>query len=406
MESCLRLTVILSLAVLASPAFTAQPAPSKAAEADSGSPEVDANLPAMPFMAEMTSDDVVRSGAGTNYYYCNKLKKGDKIKVVGSRYSWLQIVPPAGSYAWISKQYVQVEPPNTAVGTVIGEGVRVYAGSDDVQPMHSTSIVAKLNRGDTVTLLGEEKDGYCKITPPEGAYLWVSNQYVKPLVSLIPPTQPVPSAPAPPPSPFPASTPANIPPAVSPTEPARPMAEDEQKTKEVLLIKEQLDAEKAKPAQEQNFSEMKKTLSEIAANKQTPKAARNAQNLLKTIERYELAKEVSEALKLQDEQTGQTRQRIEEARAAKLSQFEDTGIYAVIGQLKESTIFAEAPGIKYYRITDNEGKTICYARPAGEAVNKDLSALMDKNVGLFGTIEPRPDLGGALVEFTNITELK
>jgi uncharacterized protein YgiM (DUF1202 family) len=409
MESFLRLTVIVSMAGFVLPAFAAKPAAGEPAHSAAISEATDANLPAMPFMAEMTGDDYVRSGAGTNYYDCGKLKKGDKVKVVGSRYSWLQIVPPPGSFAWISKQYVQVEPAGSATGTVIGEGVRVYAGSNDVQPMHSTSLLVKLNKDDTVALLGEEKDGYYKISPPEGAYLWVSNQSAKPLGSLAAPAGPAPVAPVytPPPPSFPTTTgqtQADSPQAVTSDEPAAPLSVDAQKTKEVLALKEQVDAERAKPVADQNFVEMKKKVAEMAGDKQAPKAAKNAQNLLKTIERCELAKKVSEAAKSQDEQLIQTQKQIEEAREAKLSQLEDRSIFAVIGQMKESSVFAEAPGVKYYRIVDDQGKMICYARPAGEAANMDLSKFIDKKVGLVGTIEPSAELGGAIVEFTSIVE--
>jgi SH3-like domain-containing protein len=124
------------------------------------------NLPAFPFLAEITSDDVyIRSGPGTQYYNSGKARKGDKVKVVSNKFSWLQIVPPAGSYSWISKQYVQIDPQNNTSGTVIGEAVRVYAGSDEVQPMHSASMQVKLNKGDKITIVGEEKDGLCKIAP-------------------------------------------------------------------------------------------------------------------------------------------------------------------------------------------------------------------------------------------------
>jgi hypothetical protein len=185
-----------------------------------------------------------------------------------------------------------------------------------------------------------------------------------------------------------------------------PLSLDDQKNNEVQLLKERVDAERAKPVDQQNFAESKKTLDEIANNKQTPKSARNAQNLLKTIERCELAQEVAKADKLQEEQLGQTQQRIENARTAKLAQFEDISIFAVIGQLKESSVFAEAPGIRYYRIVDSDGKTVCYAKPTDEAANMDLSKFIDKKVGLVGTIEPNAELGGALVQFTNIVELK
>ncbi len=407
MESCIRFVVVTLVAGVCTLAFAEQPAPRASAQANVAVSDANkANLPALPFMAEITSDDVyVRSGPGTNYYYCSKLKKTDKVKVVGSKFSWWQIVPPAGSYSWISKQYVQVDPQNSASGTVIGDAVRVYAGSDDVQPMHSTTWLVKLNKDEKVTLLGEEKEDYYKITPPEGAYLWVSNQYARPLGSLVSPAQPMPGVPSTAPAAFPAAATATSP--NGPYVPAAvPLSLDDQKTDEVKLLRERVDAERAKPVDQQNFAELKKAIGEIANNKQNPKSARNAQNLLKTIERYELAQEIAKADKLQDEQFGQTRQRIENAHAEQLAKFEDLSIFAVIGQLRESSVFAEGPGIRYYRVVDNEGKTVCYAKPTGEAANMDFSKFIDKKVGLVGTIEPNPEMGGALVQFTNIIELQ
>ena len=190
MESCLRFSIIVLVCGLCLPVMAAQPADAVAPAAEANA----LNLPAFPFLAEITGDDVyVRSGPGTQYYNCGKTRKDDKVKVVGNKFSWLQIVAPAGSFSWISKQYVQIDPQNNTSGTVIGDAVRVYAGSDEVQPMHSTSMQVKLNKGDKITIVGEEKDGYCKIAPPEGAYLWVSSQHAKPLGTLM---APAPAAPA------------------------------------------------------------------------------------------------------------------------------------------------------------------------------------------------------------------
>ncbi len=190
MESYLRFSIIVLVCGLCLPVIGAQPGNTAQVNV-SGAAEANAmNLPAFPFLAEITGDDVyVRSGPGTQYYNCGKARKDEKVKVVGNKFSWLQIVAPAGSYSWISKQYVQIDPQNKTSGTVIGDAVRVYAGSDEVQPMHSTSMQVKLNKGDKVTIVGEEKDGYCKIAPPEGAYLWVSSQHAKPLGTLMAPAQ-------------------------------------------------------------------------------------------------------------------------------------------------------------------------------------------------------------------------
>ncbi len=405
MESCLKFSVIVLAVVICNIGYAGQPAnfPQPNASMIKTS---DANLPAMPFMAEITGDDVyVRSGPGTNYYDCGKLNMGDKVKVVGSKFSWWQITPPTGSYAWISRQYVEPGPQGRT-GAVIGDGVRVYAGSDQVQPMHSTTPLVKLNKGDKVVLLGEEKEGYYKIAPPEGAYLWVSSQHARPLASLVPSTSPMPAMPA---------AGANFPTTTQraqqgqmvaePNETMQPSA-SEQRTKELNLLTGHLEEEQAKPLAEQDYNDVKKALEVIAEDKQSPLTARKAQYLLKGIERHELAREVAEKNVAQNEQFEKTSERIAAAREEKLSQFEDTGIFTVIGRLKESSIFTEVRGLKYYRIVDDGGKTICYARPTGEAANKDWSGFIGKKVGLIGAIKASPELSGALVEFTNMIELK
>ena len=140
----------------------------------------DANTLPFPYIAEITANDVyVRSGPGTNYYSCGKLNQAEKVIVVGSKFSWSQVVPPAGSFSWISQQYVSIDSNKPDIGTVTGNKVRVYAGSDYKEPIHSTTMQQKLDEGHKVTLLGEEKDGYYKIAPPKGVYLWVSTQYTR-----------------------------------------------------------------------------------------------------------------------------------------------------------------------------------------------------------------------------------
>jgi uncharacterized protein YgiM (DUF1202 family) len=375
------------------------------------------NLPAFPFLAEITGDDVyVRSGPGTQYYNCGKARKDEKVKVVGNKFSWLQIVAPTGSYSWISKQYVQIDPQNNTSGTVIGEAVRVYAGSDEVQPMHSTSMQVKLNKGDKVTIVGEEKDGYCKIAPPEGAYLWVSSQHAKPLGTLMAPAQtptsvmPTTAHPVPA-TPFPTNSGSLKPQVSSPNEPNTPsptpvVTIEEQRMSQVQVLKAKVEAERAKPAADQNFADIKKELMDVAGDKQSPKAARSAAGLLNKIKNSELSLDVAKAEQVQDDQLGKTLQKIEGAKNEQLSKLVDKSIFAAVGKLLESPLFAETPGAKYYRVVDENGKTLCYARPTGAAADVDLSKFVDKKVGLVGTTEANTELGGAVVQFTNIVEVQ
>jgi uncharacterized protein YgiM (DUF1202 family) len=426
MESYLRFSIIVLVCGLCLPVIAAQPANTAAAPAA----EANAlNLPAFPFMAEIAGDDVyVRSGPGTQYYNCGKVRKDDKVKVVGNKFSWLQIVPPAGSYSWISKQYVQIDGQNKTSGSVVGDAVRVYAGSDEVQPMHSTSMQVKLNKGDKITIVGEEKDGYCKIAPPEGAYLWVSSQHAKPLDTLMAPAVAAPavSAASPatssmpatahpmPASPFPTNPGALKPQAASPNEPNMPGQQpvpapvriEEQKISEVQALKEKVEAEQAKPVTDQNFAELKKAIAVIAGDKQSLMAARKAAALLNMVEKYEVSQEVAKAIKIQEDQFEKTQQKIDIAKNEGLAKIEDKGIFAVIGMFKETTKFAETPSAKYYQVISTDGKALCYARPVGSAADVDLSKFVDKKVGLVGKIEANTDLGSAVVQFTNIVEIQ
>ena len=425
MESYLRFSIIVLVAAICLPAIAAKPSNTAQVDAIPAAEANALNLPAFPFLAEITGDDVyIRSGQGTQYYNTGKARKGEKVKVVGSKFSWLQIVPPAGSYSWISKQYIQIDPQNNTSGMVMGEAVRVYAGSDEVQPMHSTSMQVKLSKGDKITIVGEEKDGYCKIAPPEGAYLWVSSQHAKPLGTLMAPAQtttvtstsvmPTTAHPVPA-TPFPTNSGLLKPQGTSPNEPndsnmpspvPAPITLEEQRMGQVQVLREKVGAERAKPAADQNFADVKKELMEVAGDKQSPRAARKAQGLLKDIERSELSQEVAKAVKVQDEQSEKANQKIESAKNEQLSKFEDKSIFAVIGKLLESPLFAETPGAKYYRVVDGNGKTQCYARPTGAAVDVDLSKFVDKKVGLVGTIEANAEMGEAVVQFTNIVEIQ
>ncbi|MCP4612832.1 MAG: hypothetical protein GY845_29415 [Planctomycetes bacterium] len=365
-----------------------------------------------PYMAEITGDNVyVRSGPGTNYYYCSKLNKGDKVKVMEKRFSWAHIVPPPGSFSWISIQYVTIDPANPAVGTVTGDRVRVYAGSDHVEPLHSTYLQGKLDRGDTVKLLGEQKDDYYKIAPLSFSYLWVSTKFTKSL-----PNQPVvtPTPVIKPPTVKPTTA---KPTAVKPTT-VKPVTVPKEVPKEVVpppvpdtpdtllakyrALQKQVEAERTKPKEKQKYTEIKKALMEIAENKTAGKAALYAKAILKQVKGLELALIVGKEVRLQDEQLKNIRERIAKTRAAKLEKLKNLDNFAVVGKLKNFMTYG--PG--NYRIVDDSGKTVCYALPSGPISQIGISKLIDKKVGLIGTIEPHRPTKGALIRFTKIVEIE
>jgi hypothetical protein len=313
--------------------------------------------------------------------------------VVGSKFSWSQIVPPSGSFSWISKQYISVDAANPVAGIVTGDNVRVYAGSPDREPIHSETPQLKLSTDDKVKLMGEEKGDYYKIVPPSGAYLWVSTKYTQPLGSVgRVPLVAEKSAKA-------EKKPAE---AEAPTD----VRLETVKLREYYALQKQIEAEKAKPMEKQNYTAIKRALLEMAKRKETGKASRYAEFAVGQIERYETALSVGEELKLHDERLKKVYQRIEKSRIEKLAQVKELGRFAVIGQFQTSNIYDPLAEPIRYRIIDDSGKTACYVVAAGSAAKMDLNKFVGQKVGLTGTIEPHPQTKSALLTFTKIEKLK
>ena len=357
-----------------------------------------------PYTAEITGDNVyIRSGSGTNFYECGKLKEGDKVKVVGTVYSWSRIVPPASSFSWIYTQYVKIDPEDPTVGTVTGDNVRVYAGSSFRRPTFSTALQGKLSKGDKVKLLNEQMDDYYKIEPPNFAFLYVSSNFIKPVEDTSP-IEPLTSETT---ATETQTGQATVDPnaatvKVAVTEPAVDNS-PEGMLKKFNALQKEIEAEQAKPLSEQNYTEIKKALLEIANNKQAGKAARYAEYVAKQVEGYELALTAGKEVKLQNELLEKTKEEIDNTYNAKLAGFEDLSKYAIVGELQPFATYG--PG--HYRIVDSSGKTLCYALPTGAIAQMNLNSYIGKKVGLVGKIEPRPQTPpGAMIQFTQIAELQ
>jgi hypothetical protein len=135
-----------------------------------------------PFIAEVTGNDVyIRTGNSINDYHSGKVNKGFRVMVVDEVLGWAKILPPDGSYSWISKSYVRVDAANPKSGVVTGDSVRVWAGSDYREPLNSPGLQTKLNQGEIVEMMPDQPAGgdYFKIKPPVGAHLWISAEYLK-----------------------------------------------------------------------------------------------------------------------------------------------------------------------------------------------------------------------------------
>lgn len=390
------MVVLLVAVVLAAPVpGSAQPAPNTPAVPEPAV-GIDQAVPpkasAEPYVAEVTGNDVfIRSGPGTNFYQCGKLYARDRVQVISTQLGWSCIVPPPGCFSWVSMQYVSINLENPTMGIITGDNVGVYAGSDFVEPMWSTSKQSILNRGQTVRLLGEEKDDYYKIAPPQGAYLWVSSQFLQAVDQTV------------------AKPGAGTPVAPAGGTTAKPAGADPNAAPKTDLdiyyaLAEQINAERAKPIGQQDYAEFKAKLQELAAKKDGGRAMRYADYTLKQVERFELACKVAKELELQNKELTKVTEKIDEARATRLAQVEDTSRFAVIGKLELSNVYADAP-VKRYRLLDETGKTISYATPTGTAASADYEKLMGRKVGLVGQVKLQDVSGRATIEFSEVVPL-
>ncbi|MFO0972887.1 MAG: hypothetical protein U1A27_05535 [Phycisphaerae bacterium] len=131
-----------------------------------------------PFQGEVTGDNVyVRSGAGVNWYPTGKLQRGAVVRVIGPapQTGWLKIVPPQGSFSLVEATAIE-RAPGGATGTTKVDQVYVKAGSAISD--HKSATQQILPKGIELNILGEH-DGFLKIAPPEGSYLYISEQFVR-----------------------------------------------------------------------------------------------------------------------------------------------------------------------------------------------------------------------------------
>lgn len=407
--------------------------------------------PAVPYIAEVVGTDVyMRSGAGTAHYYCGKINAPQRVTVVKNLPGWSEIIPPNGTFSWISKDFVDLGKINPSIGLVNGNGVRVWAGSDYVEPMRSISLQVKLNKGDIVKLVeaGSQKDEYYKIVPPPGAHLWISSQllkYVGPLSRpkpMIPPDPNVEEKPViiiPKPKeevktepdvktesdvgpeekvvvepetetktievPKPKDIyPKDIEPETTNVN-TTTLSTEVQRVKECYDIAEKIGLELAKPLDVQKFNEFKMTLTAILNDNGAGKAQRYAEFQLSQIKRFELARTAGDELKSQDAKLQMIRQKIREKRAARIAEIPDRGRHIVSGTFKPSLVFTTGAGQKRYKILNEFEKIVCYAVPAGSAARMDLSRFEGHKVGLKGTIVSDRTNPIGLVMFNVIEDL-
>lgn len=147
----------------AAPAVTTTPAPTPP-------------TPTYPYTGYISADLVnIRCGPALYYYTLQTMGKGAPVTVEGAKAGWLALRPPDGIHGLVRKSDLTVGAAG-ASATVSAPSARVYAPSATAK--RRWCVAATLKQGDTVQVLGPGEDDFVKVAMPEGARVYVVDEYV------------------------------------------------------------------------------------------------------------------------------------------------------------------------------------------------------------------------------------
>lgn len=364
--------------------------------------QTDANNAKFPYVAGVIGLNVnVRSGAGTNYYSCGKMSEPMRVVVVDRKYIWSKILPPQGSFSWIFKQYVRLDADNPKKGYVTSENVRVYAGAENMDPIHCDVVQMTLNAPAAVQILQKPAGDYYKIVPPEGACLWTSSQYLKFIRDAGEIELQLPKETA-----EPSEKPQSL---IAATEPAQlngQTARQKRLLESYYNLAKKFKDEKSKPITQQNYSNIKIQLEKMLNDPNSGDAGSYAKYLLKQIARCQLAEDSQKMVTGQQKSLKQILNKIDRNLKNSKAKISSLGRFAVTGTLKTSMVYEADVTTKRFLVIDASGNPICYAEPKDAAAAAEAGKLTGQNVGLIGRITADSKSNLAMVKFEKIEKLK
>jgi uncharacterized protein YgiM (DUF1202 family) len=378
----------------------------RAQEAVQVQPEVENSR--YQFLGAVNTDNVyVRSGPGDAYYATMRLPVGTQVTVVGIKYDWLKIVPPPGSFCYVSKLFIE-RRGDGSVGAVTRADINVRAGSD--QNALKTTVLGRLGSGDEVRILGEQ-DEYYKIAPPQGMYLYIDKQFVNPVRSL----GAAPSAPAEVEN---AAAPVNDDAATQPsdvvatstpsatTQPAEAAAPPPGPTPAELAetqfqaVEVDFTAASEKPLEDQPASDLAKRYDALVKNTNLAEADRETSGFRLAVLKVRLDAQTRLAeVEAMDTDAAKKAQSLkaEQDELQKRLETHDVTMYAAVGQLQPSSLQLGAQTL--YRLADPAtGHTVIYVRGDDGAALK----LMGQFVGVRGDTVTDGQLDVQVIPFTSI----
>ncbi|UCE59583.1 MAG: hypothetical protein JSU63_19335 [Phycisphaerales bacterium] len=358
---------------------------------------------------EVTANDVyVRSGPSMNHYTICKLGAGDRVKLLGQRGEWWEILPPDQAYSLISGEYV--DTVDNKSGVVNGNNVRVRAGS--MLNNNKYTVQTMLKKGAEVTIVGQEPDGFLRIVPPTGATLWINEKFVEPVPdeltrqqqtadpAIEQPSEPATSVVAESTGPDAAATEKVAEASETPDSPFvdLPLTEERQELEKLDVATRE---EAAKPLLERRFDDYLKGYKRISEQSEDEIAQRYARLRIQQIERMsELADSVRKIRNLGEQTESKRREYLAKRMTLpKMSPLRPSGLDAE-GELRESALYPPGSDPRRYRLIDAQEpgvRTIGYVEIPYESTI-DVESFLGRYVGvraskthlLSGSVDPLP----------------
>ncbi len=381
--------------VVPAPAAAPEASSAPATAAEPAKPAVSGE--AYPYLGTIKADDVyIRSGPGEIWYPSGKFEKGQEVMVEGEKFGWLKIAPTKQCFCFIAKEFVKVDPANASKigqpqekvpGEVIGNQVRVRAGSIRVPADKASEVLTKLNTGAAVQIIGQEGDFY-KIIPPEGAYFWVLSQFVNRSGPVSTEAKAKLESEA---GQAAASTPAaqepigeqNAGSAATPDadETAIQIGKDRQA---YLDAANAYKKEVAKPIDQRNFAPIRERVKALVATTKSTSVKSSAEKLQIYLDNAEMASSLIQKSKAADAQLNATVATIDKDLAELAASFQPLKKEKVLvqGTISESAVFTTPGKDQRFLVLDDQQQIIYYAVSASDSIN--LKDWVNKRVSMQG----------------------
>lgn len=377
--------------------------------------EMAPDSPASSVKLRVVGDRVnVRVRADINSMIAMQVERDMILEAVGREFDWFRIKPPPGAFSMVSAEYIQRTGEDRGAVNITSGTLRVRAGSElyDTDPI-THEVQARLENAAPVRILGEQ-NGWLRIVPPEGVYLYISSDLVQPVdadaLAVLPTVGP---APAPPvvrqhlspeddrplePAEQPATRPADAlrPVATLPATPAQPPGTWVQR---LVELERRIAAEQNKPVLEQTWGPILAQLRPISDQQDDAPTAEAAREWVDHV-RERLVQQEAERIAAERDARNQYAEQIRQAREEA-----ERGRFDVEGQFKPTfAVPAGDYGLRYKILNPATGAVRAYVEiPWQTGISG--SAHVGRYVGVRGEPVVGVELGAPLYRVWHMTIL-